>query len=742
MSSAVGFDCETWLIRPGQLAPPMVCLSLACRDGVWLYHVNEHLSPAPVPLYASTSAKPPALTAKEAFRWLLKQETAYGLNVAYDVAVCLAEWPDLFEEVFEAYEDGRIIEVELCQKLIDNANGKLKTMQVLYGYSLAGLERRLLRRDRSAQKEGEKIWRLRYRELYDVPLLRWPSEAVEYAIEDAIGARDIGDFQWNSDERRYMKDAPAQTRSALTLQLMMCWGAMTSSEKIEKLYEHAKLKYWELSDQLADPDVALVRGFDEIKRNMRWKKDTHAAKLRMLTVCRENKLSIKLTDTGYKKYLKILQEQGVEDERDITPEAVFSEEDLLKYTSIDEDACSQTGDETLMAFTLRSQLHTVLNTHVEDLRKGTTTPIQPRYTTMVDSGRTACSKSRSDDGKRVKSPTNGFQFQNPKRAYMWIPPGEKKPVPLFPPGIGIRECFISREGRLYGDNDFSGLELCTGAQACIDLVGYSLLGDSLNSGKDPHLDFGATLMGISYADALARKHDKDVKHHRQISKVANFGLPGGLGVRGLIGYAHGYGIRLDEEGAKKLKKDWFDKYPEWRDYFYWVRKQLELDLEEINSDNEHNFKVNMRGQFEQLRVGRFRGRCKFTAACNTFFQGLGADVAKRALWGVTKRCYMRVPGSVLYGARPVGFIHDEILAELFAEIAHEQAFEMAKVMCDEGNTLLPDVPVKCVPALSKYWCKEAEAVFDKNGRLQPWDLAREGRWDVYFDQHAEVKVKW
>ena len=55
----------------------------------------------------------------------------------------------------------------------------------------------------------------------------------------------------------------------------------------------------------------------------------------------------------------------------------------------------------------------------------------------------------------------------------------------------------------------------------------------------------AQQLGISYEDALARKHDKDVKHHRQISKVANFGLPGGLGVRGLIGYAHGYGIKLD-----------------------------------------------------------------------------------------------------------------------------------------------------------------------------------------------------
>lgn len=750
MSAAVGWDCETWLIRPGQLAPPLVCLSLACWDGVWLYHVDDKLSPAPIPLYAGTTAKPPAQTAKDAFRWILKQETSYGLNVAYDVAVCLSQWPDLFPEVIEAYEDGRVIDVGLCQQLIDNAHGRMKRMRALYGYSLFGLESRLLHKDRSHQKEGENIWRLRYRELAEVPLLQWPTEAVEYAIEDATGARDIGNFQWNSDDRRYMKDSPAQARSALSLHLMMCWGAMTDPEKIAILNRFADEKYWELSYDLSErANGRLVRGYDEYKRKLRWTKDVAAAKQRMFDILMEHRLPFKLTDTGYKKYVKYLKEQGFDNEYENPPERVLSEEELKKYVSIDEDACRQTGDRVLMDFTLRSQLYSVINTHVPDLEKGVETPIQPRYTTMVESGRTSCSKSRADDGKRVKSPTNGFQFQNPKRAYMWIPPkghpdyqGDKKLVALFPPGIGIRECFVARPKMLYGDNDFSGLELCTGAQACIDLIGYSLLGDALNKGIDPHLDFGASLMGIAYEDALARKHDKDVKYHRQMAKIANFGLPGGLGVRGLVGYAHGYGVKINEEEAKSLKDNWFAKYPEWRDYFRWVRNQLEIDLEEINSDNEHTVKMSLRGAFEQLRVGRVRGRCRFTEACNTFFQGLGSDVAKRAFWGVTKRCYTRVLGSQLYGARPVGFIHDEILAELFEELAHEQAFEMAKVMVDEGNTLLPDVPVKCVPALSKRWCKEAEAVFDKSGRLQPYDLAREGRWDVYFDQHAEVRVKW
>jgi DNA polymerase-1 len=731
----VGFDCETWLIRPGQLAPPMVCLSLACWDSVWLYHVDPELSPEPVPLFP-TSVEPPAKTAKEAFRWLLQQESAYGLNVAYDVAVCLAQWPDMFPEVFEAYDAGRVIDVGLCQQLIDNAHGKMKVMQAIYGYSLMGLERRWLRKDRSAQKEGGMGWRLRYRELHGVPLSEWPKDAVEYAIEDAVGARDIGNAQWNSEDRCYMQDAPAQSRSAFALQLMMCWGVKTDATKIETLRAFADKKYWEISHKLADAgDGRLVRGMDVIKRNMMWTKDLVAARTRMLQVCRDQSLPIQLTDTGYKKFVKYLRDNGAEDkEQDCTPEGVFSGEDLLKYVSIDEDACQRTGDETLMSFSLRSQLHTLIYTHVEDLLKGTDTPIQPRYATMVESGRTSCSK-----GKREA--VNGFQFQNPKRAYMWVPPGETKSVPLFPPGIGVRECFIARPGTLFADNDFSGLELCTGAQACIDLVGYSKLGDALNAGIDPHLDFGATLMGVSYEEALSRKHEKEVKHHRQLAKIANFGLPGGLGVRGVMGFSRGYGVTLTEDEAKQLKSNWFDKYPEWRDYFTWIRQQLEMEIE-ADGDNEHEVRINMRGAFEQLRVGRVRGKCRFTEMANTAFQGLGADVAKRALWAVAVRCYMRVPGSTLYGVRPVGFIHDEILAEVLREMAHEQAFEMAQVMVDAGNTLLPNVPVKCVPALSQYWCKDAEAVFDRTGRLQPYDLAREGQWDVFYDRNAAVKVTW
>lgn len=697
--TAISFDTETWLIRPGRLAPPLVCISTTFREGQQL--VSR----------LATRTEPEL---RGLFEEVLEKDPIYGVNVAYDMGVCLREWPDLFRKVFKAYDEDRVVDVSLNQQLADIAKGRANGR-----YGLAALEKRWLRQDRSDEKKGPDVWRLRYRELHNVPLELWPKEAIEYSLADASGTFRVGEAQWaDGGTRKYLKNAPAQARAAFGLHLMMCWGVKTDPERIEALRKAAQEIYEKLDASLRE--LGLVKS--DGTRNVA------AAQRRMVDVCKAASISPKLTKEGYKRFRIRLGEwkDAIKEGREFHPEDVFSEGELIKYVSVDEDACEESGDSVLVDYSKRTQLHNILNTHVPDLLRGVDEPIQPRYITMVASGRTACAKSRAEDGKS-KSPTNGFQFQNPKRSLDYLPAG-----------IGIRECFIARPGKLFADNDFGGLELCTGAQGCIKIVGYSMLGEALNAGRDPHLQFGGKLMGISYEEALSRKHEKEVKYHRQLAKVANFGFPGGLGVRGLVGYARGYELKLTPEDCKKLRDDWFKEFPEWRDYFKWVRSHIN---QVVVKDGEDEM-ILERGEIEQLYVNRIRGGVSFTAACNTIFQGLGADGAKSALYEVQKRCYVRELGSVLYGARPVGFIHDEILAEVFEELAHEQAFEMAKVMVDACNVFLPDVPVKCVPALSKRWSKEAEAVFDKAGRLQPYDLAKEGRWDVYYDPNAEVKVKW
>lgn len=707
MASPVSYDAETHLIQPGLLAPPMVCISTAMpAKCVRLFHVNPEMMPHGC-LWLDGHGGPSG-TAREHFEWVLKQDPIYGLNIAFDMTVSLVQWPDLFPQVFQAYDEDRVIDIGLCQQLIDISRGRMKYFQNQKpsGYSLAGLAKRILKKDRSSEKENPDAWRLRYAELEDVPLGDWPEGAVKYAMDDADDTLDIANYQW-LHHRDMMKDAPAQARAAFALQLMMCWGVRTDRDRIQRLQEAAEGMYWKLTAELVE--AGLVRG-ENVPKKQQWTRNVRAAQARMLKVRQEAGLQIPLTDTGYAKY-KLLSEG----KRRLAVEEAFSPELLLKYTSVDEDACNESGDDLLYNYSLRTQLHGILNTHVPDLLKGVHQPIQPRYNTLVESGRTSCSKSREDDKKKT-SPTNGFQFQNPKKSLSY-----------FPEGVGIRECFIARPGRLFADADYTGLELHTGAQVCLSTVGYSRLAEALNAGRDPHLQLGARLMGITYEEAQARKHDPEVRKYRQLAKIPNFGLPGGLGIPGLMGFARGYQVSLSREDAVNLKREWLEEFPEWVDYFKYIRDYVD--------------RVSGKGKIAQLFVNRVRGGVTFTSASNSLFQGLGADVAKRGMYAVARRCYVKIPGSVLYGARPLGFVHDQILAEVFMELAHEQATEMAQVMVEAGNTLLPDVPVKCQPALCKRWSKETEAVYDGNGRLQPYDLAKEGRWRVYYPDGQQVEWK-
>jgi DNA polymerase I-like protein with 3'-5' exonuclease and polymerase domains len=127
------------------------------------------------------------------------------------------------------------------------------------------------------------------------------------------------------------------------------------------------------------------------------------------------------------------------------------------------------------------------------------------------------------------------------------------------------------------------------------------------------------------------------------------------------------------------------------------------------------------GQFDvqQHRSERIRGAVGFCDGCNTYFQGLSADGAKRALYEVAKECY-NVPDSPLYGTRPVAFVHDEIIIEAKKEIAPFAAKRLTAIMVREMATFLPDIPIQADAALMNRWYKDAEPVYDEAGTLVCW----------------------
>ena len=138
--------------------------------------------------------------------------------------------------------------------------------------------------------------------------------------------------------------------------------------------------------------------------------------------------------------------------------------------------------------------------------------------------------------------------------------------------------------------------------------------------------------------------------------------------------------------------------------------------------------------------GRVRGGLDYCAACNGFFQGLLADITKRAFFRVQRECYdrtYRIPAmmypnsrpseyaggpSPLVGSTAIGFFHDEIFCEHPESMGHDGATRVSDILAEEMMFVCPDVAatVQAEPTLMYEWCKQAAIRRDASGRLTPW----------------------
>jgi hypothetical protein len=687
----IAIDTETELIRPGVLAPRLVCLSASTAPTVAdvprlgddpLADVNT--APQQTALYRWDD---PALVAL--FEQALEHDvTLVGANIAYDTAVVCAEHPRLVPVVFGLYDRGLVREVQIDQKLLDNAVGELHGYQhpeteefVSHRYSLAALAERLL--DRVLAK-GDDTWRLRYGELRDVPLADWPPEATRYAVDDARTTADV--FAVQREWHYLLRDADAQARGAFALHLASCWGVHTDGRTIDALETELRATLERVTAGLVEAGLVRPDG----------SRDTKAAKARMLADCRARGVQPKLTPGAVALGLERARLAGetpapwAAPGEPGSPYNHLSEADVEAGASLDDEACREAHDPLLEAYAERTSTMGLLEQHVPALRRGSSgIPIQPRYDPLVGTGRTSC---KGPDLKAANPSQYGYQIQNPRRQY------------------GVREAFVARPGRVILDVDYDQGELRAVSEVCFRLFGFSHLGDALNRGEDVHLRLGAKIAGIPYADALANRKRKDVAEARQLAKAPNFGFPGGMGPWGVVRFARAsYGLRLTLHRAKELRDEWLGEWNEFRPYFAHVRAILDAGGGQA-------------GTVEHLISRRLRGGCAYTVACNSLFQGLLADIAKDALYRVTREC-LTDRNSPLYGCRPWGFVHDQILADAPVEVAHEAAYRLRDVMVETANTYLLHVPMTAEPVVSTCWSKEAEKLVGPDGRLVPWSPA-------------------
>jgi DNA polymerase-1 len=675
--SVVAVDTETWLIEPGLLAPPLVCLQWQVGPEPQLVHRAD--------------ARP------NIARFLASDAVMVGHNVAFDMAVIAAQWPDLLPLIIDKYNRDQVTDTLLREQLIMIARGQFRRYfdqqsgeVVAVKYSLTDCCHRHF--GAHLKKEGFRLFYRAFDEHPDVStwdrvaaqfqeavragrppewftdyahngilsqkdidglLAAAPEEARTYALEDARTTLRLYESQdrvakqlWPT--RNTFADQFRKARTAFAAHLASCWGVHTNGPAVEELAAKLHLEFNSLQSEL--------QGWGLIRED--GTADTKAAMAMMERACIEEGLPVARTKGGA---------------------VSLSSESCGRFEDTDDQGSAA---HVIGQYSAYLTLRKTLANDVKMLQRGVEVPLQPTYR-LLDTGRWGASKPN---------------------------------VQAINKGAGIRECITPREGMTFIQADYPSLELHTLAQWCLSHpeIRWSRLADIINAGRDVHLEVAAAMLGITYEEALARRKEPEVKAARQASKAVNYGLPGGLGAAKLARYARvSYGVDMSEAEAARHKFTWQKTFPETVPFFAIASRAT------AGGDGEE----------EHLFTGRWRGGCRYSALCNGRFQGLGADCATEAFWRVTRACYAE-PGSPLYGARPVLFVHDELILEIERERCDAGARELSRLMAEGANVYVPDVPFfalgegpevsQIVPLAMDLWSKGADTTYDDQGRIVPW----------------------
>jgi len=652
--TVIALDSETHLLAQGRMAPPVVCVSWALPDGrSGLVHQSE------------------------AEAWLHACfDSGLGLvfaNAPYDMTCFATTWPSLWPRVWDMYDQDRVYDVLIRQKLQDIANGKYRGFRAENGcwvplnYSLDAVQHRYTKKHLD---KGEDTWRLRYAELENVPLDKWPSAATEYAVKDAettllayqgqeerAGADQLG--KW------YHINQHAQTRADFWLHLTSVVGIMTSKDAVERLRAAAADEMSRLAAILSEHGL-LVNGVKKqaaVRARFQYLADTEGLKLR---------------------YTKPPAKSKAKKPKEFVPQIVT-----------DADACLESGDPLLISYKEYTQAQHTFSSECEAYARGAEgLPLHTRFEVLAATGRTT-SSGQKVDGKAV-----GCNTQNVRN----------RP--------GVRECFVPRPGYAFICIDYDMAELRALAQVCYSWFGYSRLGELLNAGVDVHLEFASKMLHLTYDQAVerykARKHNPDepieprtgtpvIYNGRQTGKVNNFGRPGGMGDEKLVLAARKqYGVIITVDESRELKKLWLGMYPEMTEYFRRINS--------LGRDNEY--------YIEHLWTKLLRGKIPYCAACNSPFQGLVATMMKESGYLISRACYRE--SGPLTGCFVVNEVHDEIVIEAPLSQVHDAAMYATELWLAGARPFLPQVPPTAKPVAMTVWSKNAEQCFDSDARLIPW----------------------
>jgi DNA polymerase-1 len=711
-ASLLSFDKETHLIQPGLLAPPSVCASFAYRleGGGLAKGFCSNLWSAGQERVQETMVWVENRLNESKWIWT-------GANIAYDWGCVLAVRPDLFELIWKCYEEARVFDVQIASSLHAIAQGRMRDgdlfrpdgSKIQSGrYSLDECVREWLGR---VDAKSNDRFRLSYALLEHLPISQWPWDAQQYPVDDAVNTLEVAEAQLKGGKN--LHDLPPQVHAAFCIHLGTIWGLRADGARVEEFKGHVQ-------SHLVD-----LRAWAKEQGFMKPKTKKPGAEL--------------------SKDTKVLMERVFQAYGGLPPKTDGGK------TSISREALEESGDPVLEQFAELGRWEK-FNTYLPTLEEAARGPLNPRSNPLLSTGRV------SQEGMLLLIPRSGLKIRDGKG-------GWKSVVSADGRAIGVRQCFCARgpafgcEEYIYCSCDYAAVELSTLGQVCLWSVGYSDLADAINSGKDPHCMLGANLMGITYESFLERhlKKEKMIGLIRQAAKKGNFGFPGMMGACKFVIAQRREGDlvcewffndgRCGEEKireynnetldgplckrcvaqAEVIKDGYLSQWKEIRPYWRFV-------MQELSANDE----------ITQYVSNRVRGSPHGPAAANSYFQGLAADGAKRAVIGLTAEMYMRGPAleaslarkegqverlkalwgsnmeSPLYGSRLPNFVHDETFTELLRRNLHDAAYRQAEVMVEKMREVVPDVLVKVEPAAMYFWDKSADAKFDDEKKLIPW----------------------
>lgn len=230
----------------------------------------------------------------------------------------------------------------------------------------------------------------------------------------------------------------------------------------------------------------------------------------------------------------------------------------------------------------------------------------------------------------------------------------------------IRHVLVPRPGYKFIDADYSQIEICLAAHFSKDPILIELV----KAGKSMH-DYTAKEVGIE----------------RQVAKMVNF-----LTIYGGSEYKLSNELKISIERAKEILERLWIAYKGLKSAIDQCHRLVDTGKPIINPFGRmRRFGTQFESRWDKERARR--------QAFNALIQGTAADLCNRSFYLMSERLAGNGAGRALFT------VHDEIICEVKAEVAEQEAKALQEIMINCGRELELLVPLSTECKVLEHWEK-------------------------------------